>query len=239
MQSPAFSDARQRDVAAVRRALDEVAAFGRSIKLPLMTAAELFTLGALGHPMVDADALSWWNTQPDHDTLAKLAYGYLAKRKLLDLETGRLAPSLGLILAGRSRPAFILVTRDNPAADPNPLRLYGIAEEPGVVRAVLAEGAQAKHLAWAGPGYHYMLMGVATESRALAELAAGRNYRTFDVYRPGSGSVLPSERIVVTRIRHGLRADCQTPSQAFPAQVDCDLDGLTGLLASVMTGASQ
>ncbi|HEX3960159.1 MAG TPA: DUF3592 domain-containing protein [Trebonia sp.] len=76
MQSPAFSDAQQRDVAAVRRALDEVASFGTSIKLPLMTAAELFTLGALGHPVVDSGALSWWNAQADHETLIKMTYGY-------------------------------------------------------------------------------------------------------------------------------------------------------------------
>ena len=239
MQSPAFSDERQQDVAAVRRALDGVASFGTSIKLPLMTAAELFTLGALGHPMVDAGALSWWNAHDDHETLATMTYGYLARRKLLDPETGRVAPALGLILAGRSRPAFILISRNKPTADPSPLRVYGIAEEPGGVLAVLVEGAQAKHLAWAGPGYHYMLTGVATESRSLAEIAAGGKHRTFDVYRPGSGSVLPSERIVVTRTRQGLRADRQAPSQPFPAQVDCDLDGLTGLLASVMTGASQ
>jgi hypothetical protein len=55
--------------------------------------------------------------------------------------------------AGRSRPAFILITRDKPAAEPNALRVYGIAEESGV-HAVLVEGAQAKHLAWADPGYH-------------------------------------------------------------------------------------
>ena len=239
MQSPAFSDGRQQDVAAVRRALDRVAAFGTSVKLPLMTAAELFTLGALGHPVIDARALSWWNAQADHEALAKMAYGYLARRKLLDPETGRLASSLGLILAGRSRPAFILITRDNPAAGPGSLRVYGIAQEPGGVLAVLAEGAQARHLAWAGPGYHYLLTGVTTQSRALAELAAGGRQRTFDVYRPASGSVLPSERILVTPTRHGLRADRQTRGQAALASLDCDLDGLTGLLASVMTGASQ
>ena len=239
MQSPASSDDRQQDVAAVRRALDRVAPFGTSMELPLMTAAELFTLGALGHPVVDADALSWWNEQADHEKLAKAARGVLAKRRLLDPETGRLAPSLGVILAGRSRPAFIMIVRNNPTAEPDPLRVYGIAEEPGGVLAVLVEGAQARHLEWAGPQYHYMLTGVATESRSLAEITVRGKHRTFEVYRPGSGSVLPSERIVVTRSRHGLRADRQTPGQAVPVPLDCDLDGLTSLLASVMTGASQ
>jgi hypothetical protein len=107
------------------------------------------------------------------------------------------------------------------------------------VRAVLVEGAQAKHLAWAGPGYHYMLMGVTTESRALAELAADGKHLTFDVYLPGSGSNLLPERIVVTRTRHGLHVERRTPSAPAAASIDCDLDALTDLLASVMTGARQ
>jgi hypothetical protein len=64
MESPAFSGARQQDVAAVRRALDNVAPFGRSIKLPLMTAAELCALGALCHPVVDARTLSGGTRKP-------------------------------------------------------------------------------------------------------------------------------------------------------------------------------
>jgi hypothetical protein len=189
--------------------------------------------------VVDARALAWWNMQTDHETLAKSAYGYLAKRKLLDPDTGRLSPSLGLILAGRSRPAFILIRRDKPAAEPTGLRVYGIAEECGGVRAVLAEGTDFKHLAWAGPGYHYLLIGVTSESRVLAEWAADGKHRTFDLYLPGSGSNLLSERIVVTPARRHLRVERQTPSASASASIDCDLDGLTDLLASVMTGARQ
>ena len=56
-----------------------------------MTAAELCVLGALSHPVVDARALAWWNSQTDRETLAKSAYGYLAKRMLLGPETDRLS----------------------------------------------------------------------------------------------------------------------------------------------------
>jgi hypothetical protein len=237
MGSPAFSDDRQQDVAAVRLALDRVAPFGGSIRLPLMTAAELCALGALGHPLVDARTLAWWNAQPDHEALSRLAYGSLAKRKLLDTETGRVSPPLGLILAGRSRPSFILITRDKPAAEPNPLRLYGIADESGV-RAVLAEGAQSRSLAWAGPGYGYMLTGVATQSRALAEAAAERRQLVFDVFRPPARSPdLPAERTVVTRVHHRLRVERQVPGATVPVAIDCDLDALADLLAGMMTGA--
>jgi hypothetical protein len=107
------------------------------------------------------------------------------------------------------------------------------------VRAVLVESMGPKHLAWAGPGYHYMLMGVATESRALAELAADGKHLTFDLYLPGSGSNLPAERIVVTRMRHRLHVERQTPSASASASIDCGLDGLADLLASIMTGARR
>jgi hypothetical protein len=64
MGSPAFSDERQQDVAAVRAALDGVAA-GKMAELPVMSSAELCALGALSHPVLDASALAWWNSQAD------------------------------------------------------------------------------------------------------------------------------------------------------------------------------
>jgi hypothetical protein len=51
------------------------------------------------------------------------------------------SPPLGLILAGRSRSAFVLLTRDKPAAEPHTARMYGIADESGT-RAVLMERTQ-------------------------------------------------------------------------------------------------
>jgi hypothetical protein len=66
--------------------------------------------------VLDAPALAWWASQADKEKLARLAYTVMSRRKLLDPGTGRVSPPLGLILAGRSRPAFVLLTRDKPAA---------------------------------------------------------------------------------------------------------------------------
>ena len=240
MESPAFSDARQQDVAAVRAALDHAATSGQTAKLAMMTAAELCALGALSHPVIDARTLSWWDAREDRETLARDAYGYLARRELIDPETGRVSPALGLILAGRSRPAFIMISRETPVAEPNMLRVYGIAEDPGVLRAVLVEAALPTSADWAGPIYEYVLTGTAQAGQKLADWAAAGKNRTLDLYLPGKGTDLPAERIVVTPARrHHLRVERQTPSVMTPESLTCDQEALAGLLAGIMTGACQ
>jgi hypothetical protein len=84
-----------------------------------MATAELAALGALADdPLIDARALQWWTAQPDRETLARQAYDHLAQRNLIDPATGRVHPQLGLILAGRARPAFILVRRESRTRNP-------------------------------------------------------------------------------------------------------------------------
>jgi hypothetical protein len=240
MESPAFSDSRQQDVAAVRAALDRAATSGKTTKLAMMTAAELCALGALSHPLIDAAALSWWDAQADQEQVSRAAYGYLAHRKLIDPETGRISPPLGLILAGRSRPAFIMLSREHPAAEPNMLHVYGIAEDPGVLRAVLVEVALPTSVEWAGPAYEYALAGTAQAGRKLAEWAAAGKRRTLDLYLPGRGTILPAERIVVTPARHpNLRVERQTPSAETPESLPCDMESLADVLAGVMMGACR
>jgi hypothetical protein len=238
MGSPAFSDDRQQDVAAVRAALDGVAA-GKMAELPIMSSAELCVLGALSHPVLDAPALAWWAAQADKEKLARLVYAVMGRRKLLDPDTGRVFPPLGLILAGRSRPAFVLLTREKPAAEPRAARMYGIADQSGV-RAVLVERTQPNPGAWTGPVYRFMLTGVESEAVALAEWVAGGKHRTLDLYRPGSGTTSPSERLVVNPARrHQLSVDWQTPGGESEEPLACDQQGLASLAASIMTGRSQ
>lgn len=240
MESPAFSDARQQDVAAVRAALDRAETSGQTAKLAMLTAAELYTLGALAHPLIDASALAWWNAQDDQEAVRRAAYGYLAHRKLVDSATGRISPPLGLILAGRCNPAFIMISRENPVAEPNMLRVYGIAEEPGVLRAVLVEAALPTSADWAGPVYEYVLTSSAQAGHKLAEWAAAGKHRTLDLYLPGQGADLPAERVLVTPTRRrALRVERQTPSALTPESLPCDQEALAELLAGIMTGARR
>lgn len=235
MESPAFSDERQQDVATVRAVLDK-AAEGKSAELPVMSSAELCALGALAHPVVDTPALAWWNAQSDKEKLARLAYKVMGRRQLLDPDTGRLMPPLGLILAGRSRPSFVLLTRDKPAAEPRGTRRYGIADESGT-RAVLLERTQPNPGAWTGPVYRFAITGVQSEANALAEWTAGHKHRTIDLYRPGSGTTDPSERLVVTPARHHrVSVERSTPHTAVPETLEGDEQYLAALIASIMMG---
>ena len=109
----------------------------------------------------------WRTSQADKEKLARLAYTVMGRRKLLDPDTGRVSPPLGLILAGRSRPAFVLLTRDKPAAEPRTIRRYGIADESGTRGAM--ERTRPNPGAWTGPVYRFMLTGVDSEAAALAE----------------------------------------------------------------------
>lgn len=238
MESPAFSDERQQDVATVRAVLDK-AADGKSAELPVMSSAELCALGALAHPVVDTPALAWWNQQPDKEKLARLAYTVMGRRGLLDPGTGRLLPPLGLILAGRSRPSFVLLTRDKPAAEPRGIRRYGIADESGT-RAVLLERTLPNPGAWTGPVYLFAITGVRHEADTLAQWAAGHKHRTIDLYRPGSGTTGPAERLTVTPARHRrLSVERTTPLAATPQPLEGDQQDLAGLITSIMTEGPQ
>jgi hypothetical protein len=239
MESPAFSDPRQQDVSAVREILDVVGASGKEAKLPVMATAELAALGALADdPLIDAHALEWWISQPDQETLARQAYDHLAQRKLIDPATGRVHPQLGLILAGRGRPAFILICRERPDAEPNMMHLFGIADETAGLRAVLIEGVLPMQLKWAGPAYDYVLSSAPKVSRDLAKWAAERKHRTLDIYLPGSGTNLPSHRFVVAPALRRLHVERATPTTAAQ-RVTCSEEELAGLLLNAMTGASR
>lgn len=222
----------------MRAVLDQIAE-GKAVELPVMSTAELCALGALAHSVLDAPALAWWNEQPDKEKLTRLAYAATGRRKLLDPDTGRLLPPLGLILAGRSRPSFVLLTRDSPEAEPRNARAYGIADESGL-RAVLTERSRPNPGAWTGPVYFYLLGGVAAQSDALAGWAVGGKHRTIDLYRPGSGITGPAERLVVSPARrHRLSVDRQTPDAEAREHLACDQQGLAALVARIMTGESQ
>lgn len=239
MESPAFSDPRQQDVGAVREILDAVAASGKEAKLPVMATAELAAVGALADdPLIDAHALQWWTAQPDQESLARQAYDHLAQRGLIDPATARVHPQLGLILAGRGRPAFILVCREKPDAEPNMMHVFGIADETAGLRAVLIEGVLPMQLKWAGPAYDYVLSSAAKVSGDLAKWAGERKHRTLDIYLPGSETTLPSHRFVVTPALRRLHVERATPTTAAE-RVTCSEHELADLLLGVMTGASR
>lgn len=241
MESPAFSDPRRTDVAYIENLIDRVVETGKVAKLPVMGTVELCALGALSHPLLDEYALKWWNAQPDREAAARRGYDHMVQRNMIDPETGRIHPQLGVILAARAKPAFIVVLRVRPDGDALPGRFLGIADEIAGLRAVLSETAPpvlSDKDKDAGPLYVYELSGPPKVSRYLAEFAAGGKHVTIDLYLPGSEANLPAERFIVTRAFRRLRVEHMTPGTA-PRWMTCSEEELANMLLDTMAGACK
>jgi hypothetical protein len=104
---------------------------------------------------------------------------------------------------------------------------------------VLVERTAPNPGAWTGHVYRFLLTGIASEAAALAQWASGGKHHTLDLYRPGSETATPSERLVVTPARrHQLSVDRQTPGAEPAESLACDQQGLASLMVSIMTGGA-
>lgn len=241
MESAAYSDPRRTDVAAVRMILDTPARTGKVVKLPVMGTADLCALGALGHPLLDESAISWWNAQPDREAAARRGYDHMVRRKMIDPETRRVHPELGVILAARARPAFIVVIRARPDGGTAPGRFLGIADETAGLHAVLGETAppgEHKHYEELGPLYIYELASPSKAGQTLADTAADRKHTVIDIYLPGSETNLPSRRFVISHALRKLRVELVTPTKV-PQRISCSKTDFADLLLDTMTGACK
>ena len=147
-------DPRQANTDAVRALLGQAGAMtAGAVRLPAMTAAELCVLGAMTTSLIDASAWSWWTSAPPgrRPVLRETAWRFLAYRQLITHDVPgeatpgqarrvRVSPTAALIVAGRTRPAFIVLCRETAAGEPERTRMYGIADQRGL-RAVLIEDA--------------------------------------------------------------------------------------------------
>lgn len=241
MTSPAFSDSGQAGAAYTESIFKLLVETGKVAEFPTMNTLELYALGALVHPLLDDHALEWWNAQPDPEAAARRGYEHMVQRKMIDPESNRLHPKLGLILAARSRPAFIVLLRARPDGDALPGRYLGIADETHGLRGVMAETAPpyvTKETSDVGPLYIYELAGPAKGSRSIADFAADGKHITIDFYLPGSEIRLPSERYVVTHGLRRLRIERHTPSVP-PQQITASREDLAEMLLDKMMEACQ
>jgi hypothetical protein len=241
-----MGDPRQRDVDE-SRALMELAEEKGAVSLPALSAAELCVLGAAQASLVDEDAWTWWCSMPElqRTALAAVAVRLLVHRKLLEPpepgEEGgsgdtvplRVRPPLGFIVAGRLRPAFVAVRRDGADAVPDPIRLYGIADESGLL-TVLVEVATHQSIEEFGPGYQYILASPAGAVGSLLHWVQSSSAprKVLDVYRPASdgGPTRDHVEIVAGTAVHRV----ERPDSGAP--ISCDDAGLGALLLEVLRG---
>lgn len=243
---------------AVSALLDQAATMTAGVvPLPAMTAAELCVLGAMSRSLIDASAWSWWISAPAarRTALWEMAWQFLSYRGLVTLtapgltERARIGPSASLIAAGRIRPAFIVLCREDGNGEPGRRRMFGIAEQDRGLRAVLVEDAGTRNLGWAGPAYQYGLASPAAACHGLSRWAAppgpapGRPARRLprlvDIYLPGAGPRLPAHQIAVYPDGRGLHVKRETSGPPVTRPVACDEDFLACLLAGILTGASR
>jgi hypothetical protein len=225
----------------MEKLLDTVAETGKVAELPVMSTLELYALGALAHPLLDDHALSWWNSRPDPAAAEREGHDRLVRRNMIDPETGSVHPQVGVILAARSRPAFIIVLRGRPDGDALPGRFLGLADEEAGLRAVLGETAPpliAEENKDVGPLYLYELSGPARASRYLSGFAADAKHVVIDLYLPGTGTTAPAQRFAVNRGFRGLRVEHHTLGTA-PRQVTSSQEELVGMILDAMTGACK
>jgi hypothetical protein len=142
------------DGASARRRVQELLAAGDDVHLPALTREELFALGD-APALVHAGDQQWWDAlgPAERELVAATAQRSLIARNLLVAHPERdafvPAPDVGVVLAARQAPSWLLVLRE-PQTDPNVwLVLHGIAVDPAPEAALVAarvEGVYAHRL---------------------------------------------------------------------------------------------
>jgi hypothetical protein len=225
-----------------------------SVRLPEMTTAELCVLGAMSNTLFDSGAWAWWMSTPPErrPALNDKTWKVLAARDLVAPSARRrtrvrVAPAAAMIVAARTEPAFIVLRRAGRDGEPEPTRMYGIADQRGL-RRVLIEEATAGSADWAGPAYGFQLASPDEAARVLTRWATGPGPergagpgepQLIDVHRPGSRDPRPAQRIRVEASGAGWHVSGEPGRSSAPGPLQCDQDALTRMLLSALVQAGR
>jgi hypothetical protein len=171
------------------RQLIEAAQAAPFAELVTVTALELCVLGGAQQPLFEESVADAWRELSGRRRrkLVELTTAAMVERGLLteigpqpDGVTYALQPALGVALAARFRPAFIVITETAKASLRTP-RLFAlgeevpvravVVEEPAALPAGSAEFAHVKKLGLLGRFYRYVLVSPDRAAQVLAEWA--------------------------------------------------------------------
>jgi hypothetical protein len=197
---------------AARRLIDEAQA-ASFVELVTVSALELCVLGGPRHALFEEPVTQAWAALGDRrrGKIMKLTTDGMVERRLLLPEPSpergtadyALDPALGIVLAARSRPAFVVVTETAASSLRTP-RFLALGDQEVPVRAIVVEEPAAlpagsrdfpnlRKLGPLGRFYRYLLVSQARAAELLAEWA---------IAPPPSGADSASARSV-SRFRPG------------------------------------
>lgn len=259
-----MSDGRAGDVAQVERLLRAADQDG-AVRLPELSAAELYTLCGDGQVLLEDAEYAWWHglATGTREQLAKAAVSLLSFRELLrpprdDPGDSRpagdqamvseawleMAPELSVIVAARQRPVVVAVgTIGGDVRDGAP-RMYGLGGLDGRPRAVVAEQitSQAAKPSF-GSLHKFGLVSLFRAAEALVGWACqprgrmrGGQRREISIYRHREGEPLTLDTAAVTH-GDGTLMVTRRQSGAPPAPPEpYHHDSLVRLAAAMLSG---
>jgi hypothetical protein len=242
------------------RQLIEAAQAASFVELVTVTALELCALGGAEQPLLEESVARAWRELSDRRRrkLAELTTAAMVERGLLteiepqpDGVTYALPPALGVALAARFRPAFMVVTETAKSSLRTP-RLFALGEGEVPVRAVVVEEpaalppgsagfAHVRKLGLLGRFYRYVLVSPDRAAQVLAEWAImpppGRDAdddaaRSVSLCRHRDPGIADRRMIVAG---DGSTARLLAPGAGAGAAV-YDQGGLTEVMQDLMTG---
>lgn len=251
--------------------LIEQAQQGDVVELVTLSALELCVLGGPRHPLFEEPVARAW-LQLGNRRRKKLTEwvtdGMVERGLLIEGNAGfsplgkgttySLKPALGLALAARCRPAFIITTETANASLRTP-RFFALGDQDQPLRGMVVEEPAAlpaemagdyPHVKKFGPlgrMYRHVLVSPQKAAEALAEVAispppqppaAGQAPGwTVSFYRRYDGRNPIGYQLTVRG--DGARANLVRPGHDGAGPASCDFDGLAAVMLSLITGQAQ
>jgi hypothetical protein len=253
------SEGRAGDVARTDELLQRAVRDG-VVRLPELSAAELYMLCDDSHVLVEEPEYAWWyGMKPARRArLTEAAASLLAFRELLrppaaERETGdpdgrqadgrvplAMAPEVSVIITARKNPVVVAVGTigGNPAGGAP--RMYGLGGLDGRPQVLVAEQVTSQVSKRFGAVHKFALLSPARAGEALADWAseAGKA-REIDVYRHRDDGLLTRDTATVTS-RHGTQTVARHQPGAAPGQPAwCDRASLALLAAAMLNGEAS
>src|SRR5580692_11656456 len=265
MTPDAAAAAVERTEAAIR--LIEQTRHSDFVELVTVSALELCVLGGPAHPLFEEPVANAWLQMGSHrrkKLIGWITEGMVKRGLLIEVDAGfspvskgtaySLKPALGIALAARCRPAFIITVTTDPSRraprffalgdQGHPLRGV-VVEEPAVLPADMAgDYPHVKKFGPLGRMYRHVLVSPQKAAEALAEVAIGPPPQppatgqvpgwTVSVYRQYDGRSPIGYQLTVHG--DGTRAHLVRPGHEDAGTAEYDFDGLTAVMLTLITG---